>query len=216
MNPIKWVIAGVGTAIGLAIVIALGVFAWQIKGELHDARVQQATADSARWQGITDALRASLLVRDRAAAETRTVFVQARAAQASKPVVTGGGKVADSIANAAVNACYEKATAALTACEKARATADSLGPAKDSLADARRRLASLSTPGRWTARGSVLYAWPMKSPMIRAESEIKIMRSISITGGADYLLMKSPSTPTDSIYAKQKWRYYIGASIPFR
>lgn len=217
MSTIKIIIAAVGSAIGLVILIAVGVFAYQIKGELHDSRVQAATADSVRWQGMIDGLVGRLSLLDRNAAQTRTVFVQARAAQVAKPVVTGGGKVADSIANAAVNACFETATSALTACEKARKTADSLPAMKDSLTAARVKLAGLRVPPRWTAKGGVFYAWPMKAPMLKVETEFKLpIINTSATAGADYLLMKSPSTPTDSAYSKQKWRYYLGASIPFR
>lgn len=217
MSTIKMIFAGIGSAVGIAIVVLLAIFGFKITGELHNARVQQATADSVRWTGMIDGLVGRLSLLDRNASATRTVFVQARDAQTKKPVVTGGGKVADSIANAAVNACYEKATAALTACEKARKTADSLPAMKDSLTAARVKLAGLKTPPRWTASAGVFYAWPMNAPMIRAETQFKLpIINTSATAGADYLLVRSPSTPTDSAYAKQKWRYYLGASIPFR
>lgn len=217
MNPIKMVFAGIGTALGLALIIGAGVFAYQIKGELHKSREQQAIADSVRWQGMQDALIGRLALLDQNAARTHTVFVQARDQQARNPVVTGGGKKADSIANSAVNACFEKAANALTACEVARKTADSLPAIKDSLADARRRLAKLQGPSRWTAKGFVGYAWPMKKPIIGVSSEFKVpLLPLNATAGADYLIMGAPTTALDSAFSKQKWRGYVGASIPFR
>lgn len=217
MNPIKMVVAGLSTAVGLGILIAIGVFAYQIKGELHDAREKQATADSVRWQGMIDGLNGRLALLDRNAVQTRTVFVQARDQQQSKPVVTGGGEKADSIANAAVNACFEKATNALSACEVARKTADSLPAMKDSLSDARARLASLREPRRWTAKGFVGEAFPMKKPFIAVSSDFKIpLLPLNMSADADYLIMGEPRTALDSALAKQKWRVRVGASIPFR
>lgn len=217
MNPLKMVFAGIGTALGLALIIGAGVFAYQIKGELHDSRVQQATADSVRWQGMQDALIGRLALLDQNASRTHTVFIQAKAEQAAHPIVTGGGPKADSIANTAINACFEKAANALTACEVARKTADSLPAMKDSLADARRRLDALRVPSRWTAKGFVGYAWPMKKPMIGGSSDFKVpLLPLNATAGADYLIMGAPTTSIDSAIAKQKWRAYVGASIPFR
>lgn len=217
MNPIKMVIAGLSTAVGLGILIAIGVFAYQIKGELHDAREKQATADSVRWQGMIDGLSGRLALLDQNAARTNTVFLRNRATAATNPVVTGGGPKADSIANAAVKACFDTASAALSACQVARTTADSLPAMKDSLSDARARLAGLREPRRWTAKGTVSYVWPMKKPMIGVSSDFKVpLLPLNATAGADYLLMGKPNTAADSIYAEQKWRYYVGASIPFR
>lgn len=217
MSTIKLIFAGIGSALGIAVVVLLAIFGFKITGELHNARIQQATADSVKWLGLSDALVGRLSLLDRNAAQSRTVFVQARDAQNKNPVVTGGGKKADSIANAAVNACYEKGIKAVTDCEKARKTADSLPAMRDSLAAARVKLAGLKTPPRWTASAGVFYAWPMNAPMIRAETQFKLpIINTSATAGADYLLIKSPTTPLDSIYSKQKWRYYLGASIPFR
>lgn len=218
MSTIKLIFVRLGTATGVAILIAIGVFAYQIKGELHDSRVQQATADSVRWTGLIDGLVGRLSLLDQNAAATRTVFVQARAAQGTKPVVTGGGPKADSIANAAVNACFEKATAALSACEVARKTADSLPAMKDSLTAARIKLQGLRSPPRWTANGGVFYTWPMQKPMVRAETEFKVpLLPIKATAGADYLIsIGAPATSLDSAIKKHPWRAYLGASIPFR
>lgn len=211
------IITGIGAALGLAILIAIGVFAWQIKGELREARTQQATADSVRWTGLIDGLVGRLSLLDQNATRTRTVFVQARDQQAGKPVVTGGGPKADSIANAAVNACFQKATDALTACEEARKTADSLPAMKDSLADARTRLAGLREPPRWTAKGFAGYAWPMKKPVVGISSDFKVpLLPFNATADADYLIMGKPQTALDSAITEQKWRVRVGASIPFR
>jgi hypothetical protein len=217
MSTIKLIFAGIGTAIGLAFLVFLGVIAFKIKGEVHDWRVQQATSDSVRALNEIVALQGRLALLDQSAARTHTVFVQARDQQAKSPVVTGGGPKADSIANAAVNACFEKATKALTACEVARKTADSLPALKDSLTKARLKLAGLMSPARWTAKGFIGYAWPMRKPMVGASSDFKIpLLPLNATAGADYLIMGAPQTALDSALAKQKWRYYVGASIPFR
>jgi hypothetical protein len=53
--------------------------------------------------------------------------------------------------------------------------------------------------------------------MIAVSSDFKIpLLPLNATAGADYLIMGAPKTPLDSAIAKQKWRYYVGASIPFR
>lgn len=217
MNPLKLIIAGLGTAAGLAFLIFIGVVAWKIKGEFHDWRVQEATADSVRAQNELMALQGRLALLDQNAVRTRTVFVGARDQQAKNPVVTGGGPKADSIANAAVNACFEKATDALSACEVARKTADSVPALKDSLTKARLKLAGLREPLRWTAKGFVGYAWPMKKPVLGVSSGFKIpLLPLNATADADYLIMGKPQTALDSAIAEQKWRVRVGASIPFR
>jgi hypothetical protein len=217
MNPIKMIIAGIGTAAGLVVVGVIIWVAFQIKGEVHEWRVQQATADSVRAQNEIIALQGRLHLLDQNAARTNTVFIRDREAAARNPVVTGGGRKADSIANAAVKACFDTASAALSACQVARTTADSLPALKDSLTAARLKLAGLREPRRWTAKGTVSYVWPMKKPMVGVSSDFKVpLLPINATAGADYLLMGAPVTPLDSAIAKQKWRYYVGTSIPFR
>jgi hypothetical protein len=217
VSTVKLIIAGIGAAIGIAFLIFLGVIAFKIKGEVHDWRVQQASSDSVRAQNEILALQGRLALLDQNAAQTHTVLIQARDQQAKNPVVTGGGKHADSVANAAVNACYQKATAALSACEIARKTADSLPALKDSLTAARLKLAGLREPPRWTAKGFLGYAWPMKKPMVGVSSDFKIpLLPLNATAGADYLIMGKPNTPLDSAIVQQKWRAYLGASISFR
>lgn len=217
MNPLKMVFAAVGSAVGLAIVIGVGWLAFQIKGEVHAWRVQQATADSVQAQNELIALQGRLALLDQNAVRTNTVFIRDRAAAVANPVVTGGGRKADSIANAAVKACFDTASAALTACQVARTTADSVPALKDSLTDARLKLAGLRQAPRWTAKGFLGYAWPMRKPMIAASSDFKIpLLPLNATAGADYLIMGAPTTALDSALAKQKWRHYLGASIPFR
>lgn len=217
MSTLKLIVTAIGSALGLAAIIVIGLFLWQIKGELRTKRTEQAIADSVRMQGQIDELNGRLVLRDAEANRTHTVFYQAKAQQAAKPIVTGGGPKADSIANTAINACFEKATNALTACEVARKTADSLPALKDSLSRIEKTLAGLRGPSRWTAKGSVFYAWPMKKPMVGVWSDFKVpLLPLTATAGADYLIMGAPSTPIDSALSKQKWRAYIGASVPFR
>lgn len=211
------IIAGIGTALGLVLVVVIVIFAFKMKGEFHDWRMQQAVADSARQQGVLDAVLGRLALLDQNAARTRTVFVQARDQQSKVPIVTGGGKKADSIANAAVNACFEKATKALTACEVARKTADSVPALKDSLTATRLKLQGLRAPPRWNAKVGAFYAWPIKKPVARIESEFKVpLLPLNATAGVDYTLVGSPTTLLDSAIKKHPWRGYIGASIPFR
>jgi hypothetical protein len=219
MSTIKMIIAGLFTAAGLAIAVVLGIVAFRIAGEVHDWRVQQATADSVRAQNEITAFMGRLALLDQNAARTRTVFVQAREQQQRSPIVTGGGKHADSVANAALNACFEKATNALTACEVARTTADSLPALKDSLTAARLKLAGLREPRRWTAKGFVGEAitseW--KKPFVAVSTDFKIpLLPLNGSADADYLIMGAPRTAIDSALAKQKWRVRVGASIPFR
>jgi hypothetical protein len=217
MSTLKLIIAGIGTAAGVALMVFLGVIAFKIKDEVHDWRVQQAISDSVRAENEINALQGRLALLDQNAARTKTVFVQAREQQHAVPIVTGGGKKADSIANAAVNACFETATKALTACEVARKTADSLPALKDSLIAARLKLQGLRAPPRWTAKGFVGYAWPARKPMLGVSSDFKVpLIPLNVTAAGDYLIMGSPSTALDSALSKQKWRAYLGASIPFR
>jgi hypothetical protein len=217
MKTFGSIIDAVKGAVAIALMIFLGVVAFQVKGEVHDWRVKQAEGDSVRAVNEIVALQGRVALLDQNAARTRTVFVQARDQQTKQPIVTGGGKKADSIANAAVNACFAKATAALTACETARKTADSLPALKDSLTAARIKLAGLREPPRWTAKGFVGYAWPMKKPALGVSSDFKIpVINLNATADADYLIMGSPTTALDSAIAKQKWRVKVGASIPFR
>jgi hypothetical protein len=217
MSTIKMIIAGIFTAGGLALMIILGVLAFKIKDEVHDWRMQSAIADSVRQQNDVIALQGRMALLDQTAAKSHTVFVQARAQQQRAPVVTGGGKKADSIANAAVNACFEKATTALTDCEKARKTADSLPALKDSLTATRLKLQGLRSPPRWNARAGIFYAWPMKKPVVAAASDFKVpLLPITAEARADYMIMGSPQTALDSALTKQKWRAMLGVSIPFR
>lgn len=217
MSTIKLIIAGIGTAIGVAFLIFLGVIAFKIKGEVHDWRVQQATSDSVRQVNEITALQGRIALLDQNATRTNTVFLRDRATAAANPIVTGGGPKADSIANRAVKACFDTASAALSACQIARKTADSLPALKDSLTATRLKLAGLMSPARWTAKGFLGYAWPMKKPMIAVSSDFKIpLLPLNATAGADYLIMGQPTTSVDSAIAKQKWRYYVGTSIPFR
>jgi hypothetical protein len=216
MSTIKLIIAGIGSALGLAFLIFVGVMAYQIKNSISDARTKKDIADSVRIQGQLDDLTARVHARDLEAARTNTVFIRDRAAAAANPVVTGGGPKADSIANAAVHACYESATNALTACQKARVTADSVPMLKDSINAISKRLADREHP-RWTAKGFIGEAFPMRKPMIAVSSDFKVpLLPLNATAGADYLIMGAPNTPLDSALAKQKWRAYLGASIPFR
>lgn len=202
----KMILAGLGTSVGLAVMIFIGIFAYQIKGELHDSRVAAATADSVKWTGLIDGLQGRLSLLDQNAATTKTTFVKARIASAV-PIITGGGVKADSIANTAIQACFAKATAALTACEVARKTADSLPAMKDSLTAARVKLASLSNPGRWTAKGFLGFAYPIRQPMLGISTDFRLpLVSLNLTAGADYVIGKNLSNDA--------WRAYVGASIP--
>lgn len=208
MSSIKAIFVAVGSAVGIALLIVVAVLAWRIKNDLAEKRTQRDIADSVRIAGVIDDLRASLAARDSAAAQTNATFLTAKRQAYAVPVVTGGGAKADTIANRAVRACYETASAAITACQKARLTADSLPAMKDSLSAIRLRLVSRASP-RWTAKGGVFYTWPDHAPMLRAESDIRVIKSFSLTAGAEAMIQKSDST-------KQNWRAYAGVSIPFR
>lgn len=217
MSMFKMIIAGIATAAGVAVAIVIGVIAFRIKGEVHDWRMQQAVSDSVRQLNELTAMQGRLALLDQNAAKSRTVFVQARTQQQQKPIVTGGGKTADSIANAAVNACFEKATKALTDCEIARKTADSVPALKDSLTATRLKLQGLRSPPRWNAKIGAFYAWPMRKPVVAAASDFKVpLLPITAEARADYMIMGAPTTPLDSALAKQKWRAMLGVSIPFR
>lgn len=217
MSTIKLIIAGLFTAAGLAIAVVISLVAFRIAGEVREWRLQQAVADSVRTQNEITALMGRLTLLDQNASRTNTVFLRDRAAAAANPVVTGGGRKADSIANAAVKACFDTASAALSACQVARTTADSLPALKDSLTATRLKLAGLRSPPRWTAKGFVGYAWPMKKPIVGVSSDFKIpLVPLNMSADADYLIMGKPTTALDSAIAEQKWRVKVGASIPFR
>lgn len=216
------IVAGVSSAVGLAIAIVVLIFAYRIKNDLHDQAEKRAIADSVRWEGRIAGLEQSIRARDSVALVTSRAFESQRDRYYLQPIVTGGGKKADSIANAAVKACYEKATDALTACQKARLTADSLPAMKDSLTNARIRIAKLAASPRWTASGFVGYVWPLNTPAIGAESDLRltipIVRSqFSINARADAIPFFRPATHADSLaYGTGKWRATASVKIPFR
>jgi hypothetical protein len=205
--------AAIGATFGIVIAVVIIIFLFRIKNELADAKTAKDTADVIRLKGEVTTLQASLALRDSAALLASKTFVTARTNATTHPVVTGGGPKADAIANAAVNACFATATDALTKCQLARLTADSLPVLKDSVSALEKRLAAGLHP-RWTARGYALYSWPERKPLLRVDTDFRLFNSLSATAGAEALIAGPAKTRADS--ARQNWRVYAGASIPFR
>lgn len=217
MPTVKVILAALGSALGLAAMIAIAVFAFKIKGELHTARTERAIADSVRMQGEIDALTTRVAAKDSIATRTSVLFSNARATASRVPIVTGGGKHADSVANAAVQACFQIGQNALTACQIARKTADSVPALRDSLNKIEQRLAGLRSPPRWTAAGLVGYTTPMNTPSFGIESDLRGPFSITLNARADAIPFYKPATRADSLaYGTGKWRASANVKIPFR
>lgn len=204
MSTLKMIGTGIGAVVGLAITIFIVVFLFRIKGQLDAAQTAKDTADVVRLTGeLTDA-KASLALRDSIALQASKTFILAR--DTRQPVVTGGGAAADAIANAAVTACYAIATNALTKCQQARLTADSVPILQDSISTLEKRLLR---PKRWTAYGGLYYAYPDRSALARVEMQFRVFNLFSANAGVEHAFTK---TLPDSL----KTRYYIGGNIPFR
>jgi hypothetical protein len=205
--------AAIGATFGIVIAVVIIVFLFRIKNELADAQKAKDTAQVIQLKGELADVKASLALRDSVALKTNTIFLTARSNAQKNPLVTGGGPHADSVANAAVNACFEKATNALTACQQARKTADSVPILADSITTLEKKLAAGLHP-RWTARGSAFYTLPERKPLLRVDTDLRLLNSLSATAGGEVLVTGPPKTHADS--ARQNWRVYIGGSIPFR
>lgn len=209
---LKMIGAAIGTGVGLVVAVVVLVFLWRIKGELNDARDRKDNADVVRLTGEIAELKTSLAQKDSIAAQTAATFLTARSTFQSRPIVTGGGAKADAIANNAVQACFETASKALSACQVARVTADSVPILKDSLSTIEKRL--LSRSRRWTAHGGAFYSWPERAPLLRVETQFRIMNSLSAVAGAEAVV--KGATRADSSTWRDNARVYTGVTIPFR
>lgn len=220
MSTVKMIIGGISAAVGFALLIAIAIFVWRLKGDIEAGRNAKDSADVQRLQGRIVQLEASVAQKDSIAALTAATFLTARSNFQARPIVTGGGAKADAIANNAVQACFETASKALSACQVARVTADSVPVLKDTISILKQRIAARQNK-RWTARGGIFYAWPERAPLLRAETDFRILNSISATAGGEATIIGQARIDSTTERAMRlspvkTWRVYTGVSIPFR